>query len=313
LAGLQADLNGDLWARLRAARELMSLTPASVEGYTLAASSALFVNRPREAVTILSQIDPDRGLLLVAPFYWINQAPALHRLGDHAAEIASARRGLRRFPDRFWTHLDLLLGLAAQGDVEALRRELPRVTRDDPAAGLGERQKMLYVWRELRGHGHAKAAADWLARLPTQPGATVSDTSLAATLLEGDLHSAAGDWEAAYRIYAAGVARYPGRPILLGRLGTAAVHTGDSAEARLADRALAALNRPYLFGSQTYARARIAAALGDRAGAVQLLQLAWAQGRPLTFDDRENEDVHADPEFDSLRDFLPFQMLTRTD
>jgi DNA-binding SARP family transcriptional activator/TolB-like protein len=313
LAGLQADLNGDLWARLRAARELMSLTPASVEGYTLAASSALFVNRPREAVTILSQIDPDRGLLLVAPFYWINQAPALHRLGDHAAEVASARRGLRRFPDRFWTHLALLLALAAQGDVEALRRELPRVTRDDPAPGLGEWQKMLSVWRELRAHGHAAAAAEWLARLPARPRATVPDTSMAAALVEGDLQSATSQWEAAHRIYAAGVARHPGTPILLGRLGTASVHMGDSSEARRIDRALAALTRPYLFGSQTYARARIAASLGDKAAAVALLQSAWAQGRPLTFDDRENEDVHSDPEFDPLRDFLPFQLLTRTD
>ena len=79
LAGLEADLRGDLWGRLRAARELMNLTPASVEGYTLAASSALFVNHPREALNILSRVDPDRGLLLVAPFFWINQTPALHR------------------------------------------------------------------------------------------------------------------------------------------------------------------------------------------------------------------------------------------
>jgi hypothetical protein len=79
------------------------------------------------------------------------------------------------------------------------------------------------------------------------------------------------------------------------------------------DALLAGSKRPYLFGTATYARARIAAALGEKAAAVDLLRVAWYQGRSLTFDDRENEDVHSDPEFDSLRSFYPFQALVRTD
>ena len=313
LAGLEADLRGDLWGRLRAARELMSLTPASVEGYTLAASSALFVNRPREALNILSRIDPDRGLLLVAPFYWINQSPALHLLGDHKAEVVSARAGLRRFPDRFWTHLNLLMALAAQGDTRALRRELPRITRDDPDPAIGERQKAFYVWRELRAHGHLAAADSWLAELLKRPAADSRDTSLVATLLEGDLQGAAGRWDSARVIFAEGLTRHPDLPLLLGRLATAAVHAGDTTEARRIGEVLASSNQPYLFGSTSYARARIAAALGDKAAAVDLLRTAWFQGRPIPFDDRNNEDVHSDPEFESLRDFYPFQALMRTD
>ncbi len=313
LAGLEADLRGDLWGRLRAARDLMSLTPASVEGYTLAASSALFVNRPREALNILSRVDPDRGLLLVAPFYWINQTPALHRVGDHLAEAESARQGLRRFPDRFWTHLDLLLALAARGDVDALRQELPRVTRDDPVPAIGDRQKAFYVWRELRAHGHTAAAARWLEPLVAIPMTSPSDTNLAAALLEGDLESAAGRWDNAQRLYAAGLARHPGNSDLLGRLGTTAVHLGDSTAARRFDRILAQLPQKYQFGRQTYARARIAAALGDKAAAVGLLRTAWVEGRPIAFDNLENEDVHSDPEFESLRDYFPFQLLLRTD
>jgi hypothetical protein len=145
------------------------------------------------------------------------------------------------------------------------------------------------------------------------PPADRGDTSLVATLLEGDLQGAEGHWDSARTVYAAGLARNPGLPILLGRLGTAAVHDGDSTEARRFERMLAASKRPFLFGRATYARARIAAALGDKAAAVDLLRAAWFQGRPLAFDDRENEDVHSDPEFDSLRDFYPFQVLTRID
>jgi hypothetical protein len=96
-------------------------------------------------------------------------------------------------------------------------------------------------------------------------------------------------------------------------LGTTAVHLGDSTAARRFDRILAQLPSRYRFGRQTYARARIAAALGDKAAAVQLLRSAWAQGRPIAFDNLEDEDVHSDPEFDSLRDYFPFQLLMRTD
>ena len=92
-----------------------------------------------------------------------------------------------------------------------------------------------------------------------------------------------------------------------------AAREGDVPEAQRLDQVLARLNTPYLFGRQTYARARIAAALGNRPQAVDLLREAWVEGRPLAFDDRENEDVHTDEVFDQLRDFLPFQVLMRID
>ena len=313
LDGLRADLRGDLWSRLRAARELIDLTPASVEGYTLAASSALMVNRPRETLSFLSKIDPDRGLLLVAPYYWGARTAALHRLGDHRAELESARQGLRRFPDDHWTGVNLLLALAALGDVPALRREVGRVSRRDPDPELSRRQRSLWVWQELRAHGHSAAAAEWLANLMAQPTSHGGDTSLAGALTEGDVQYAGKSWAAARRHYAAGLARYPGTPALLGRLGVTAAHLGDHGEARRLDSVLAALPTPYLFGSQTYARARIAAALGGSTAAVELLRTAWAQGRPLGYDPRDNEDVHSDEEFDALRDYFPFDALMRTD
>jgi DNA-binding SARP family transcriptional activator/TolB-like protein len=313
LEGLEADLRGDLWGRLRAARELMNLTPASVEGYTLAASSALFVNRPREALNILSRVDPDRGLLLVAPFFWINQTPALHRVGDHSAEVESARQGLRRFPDRFWTHLNLLLALAAEGDVDELHHELARVTRDDPVPAIGDREKAFYVWRELRAHGHTGAAARWLEPLISTPVTEPSDTNLATALLEGDLESAAARWDNARRVYATSLANHPGNTELLGRMGAAAAHLGDSTGAKRFDRILSQLPPKYQFGRQTYARARIAAALGDKAAAVGLLRTAWVEGRPIAFDNLGDEDVHTDPEFEALRDYFPFQLLLRID
>ena len=37
------------------------------------------------------------------------------------------------------------------------------------------------------------------------------------------------------------------------------------------------------------------------------------QGRSIAFDGREIEDVHSDPAFESLREFVPYQALMRTD
>jgi hypothetical protein len=309
---LRADLQGDLWARLRASRELMRLTPGSVEGFTLTASSALFVNHPHEALRTLEQVDPDRGLLLVAPFYYINHTAALHRTDNRRAERRSAERALQRFPDLYVIHLNLLFALAAQGDARGLRRHLPHATRDDPSGG-GERGKAWLAWRELRAHGHLDAADQWLAELVSRPRSTPGDTTLEAALLEGDIQAAQRHWSEAARLYGAALGRHPQDPTLLGRIGVSAAHRGDPAEARRIDRVLSQLRTPYLFGRHTYSRARIAAALGDRPAAVELLRKAWSEGRPITFDNYGYEDVHCDEEFEPLRGYPPFEMLVQTD
>ncbi|HEX7335587.1 MAG TPA: AAA family ATPase [Gemmatimonadales bacterium] len=311
--GLRADLRGDLWGRLRAALELIELTPASVEGYTLAASTALMVNRPRQSLLILSKVDPDRGLLLVAPFYWLAHTAALHRLKNHGAELESARQAIRRFPERYWPRVNLLLALAAAGDVKALRKQLAHTTQEDPYGGTGVRHASYWVWRELRAHGHAKAATEWLALLVKETPEAVTDTTLPGSVLEGDVQYAAQDWPMARKVYEAGLTRYPRSPLLLGRLGTTAARLGERAEAEQLISRLTTMPDRYLFGSAEYAAARIAAALGQRARAVELLRAAWAAGRSLAFDDRDNEDVHSDPEFATLQTFPPFQKLMRTD
>ena len=313
LEGLRADLRGDLWSRLRAARELIELTPASVEGYTLAASTALMVNRPRQSLLILSKVDPDRGLLLVAPFYWMTHTAALHRLKNHVAELESARQGIRRFPERYWPHVNLLLALAAVGDLKALKKELAQKTEEDPYGGAGERHASYWVWRELRAHGHEKAASEWLAMLMNGTPATGRDTSLHGLILEGDVLYAAQQWKAAREVYQQALRGSPQSPVLLGRLGATAVRVGERDEAERLITQLTSMNDPYLFGSQQYAAARIAAGLGQQARAVELLRAAWKEGRPIGFDDRQNEDVHSDPEFESLRTFPAFLALMRTD
>jgi predicted Zn-dependent protease len=269
------------------------------------------VNRPRHSLQILSKVDPDRGLLLVAPYYWTTHTSALHRLGDHKAELQSARSGVRRFPDRYWPHVNLLFAFAAAGDVKAARQELMRTTSDDPFPGTGSRHASLWVWRELRAHGHFTAAAVWLETVLDESRS--ADGSMAGLLLEGDIQAAAGRWTRAREHYSAALLHAPQSPLLLGRLGTAEAHLGNRSEAGRLETSVSELSGPYLFGSHTYARARIAAALGDRTRSVELLRAAWTQGRSIAFDDRDNEDVHSDPEFTTLAGFLPYETLLRGD
>ena len=60
---------------------------------------------------------------------------------------------------------------------------------------------------------------------------------------------------------------------------------------------------PYLFGRNTYQRARIAAQLGDRPGAVELLRAAFTQGKPYDL------TLHTDRALEPLRGYEAFDHL----
>jgi hypothetical protein len=90
-----------------------------------------------------------------------------------------------------------------------------------------------------------------------------------------------------------------------GYLGTLAARRGDREEALRISTELESIDRPYLFGSNTYWRARIASLLGDRERAVALLREAFAQGREY------GVYLHRDMDLEPLRDYPPFQELLR--
>jgi len=81
---------------------------------------------------------------------------------------------------------------------------------------------------------------------------------------------------------------------------------GRRDEALEIDRWLAQLDRPFLRGAHTRWRAAIAAALGDRAAAVQLLDQAIEEGIDLGY-----LHLRRGPEWESLRDYQSYQLLMR--
>ena len=97
----------------------------------------------------------------------------------------------------------------------------------------------------------------------------------------------------------------PDIPAWLGRVGVLAARLGDNDQALLIDEQLAAINKPYLYGSPTLYRARIAAVLGERQRAVSLLSNAFTEGLSYGI------WLHLDIDFETLHDYPAFQELLR--
>jgi predicted Zn-dependent protease len=160
---------------------------------------------------------------------------------------------------------------------------------------------------ELRAHGHREAslavaarAVEWLRSRPAGTAATTArreDLANALYLME--------QWEDARSLFSALAAEDPERVTFLGPLGTIAARRGDAAEARAVSEKLRHSTQPHLFGSHTYWRACIAALLGERQAAVDLLRESFAQGAEYRL------GLHHDPDLEQLRDYPPFMDLMR--
>jgi hypothetical protein len=92
---------------------------------------------------------------------------------------------------------------------------------------------------------------------------------------------------------------------VLAALGRIAAREGNRTEAMRYDRLLAASpsEPPHIARGAPYARATIAARLGDREEAVRLLEEAREKGEQ----DAKSWNVHRVPDFAALRDYPPFQ------
>src|SRR2546430_4207464 len=323
LAWVLATCRGDGPEALRAARAMANLAPGS-EALYLVAEDAMALNRPREAVDALVALGPDRGFTRGWWVYWSDLTSALHLVGDHRRELQAALEGLRRFPDNSQILATQVRALAALGRVEEMRRRVAVSANRPPMQGWVEADVLLLAAVELRAHGHAAAAdtlleqaRDWLAARPPAEAASEAHQVRVALVAytAGRLVDAQREFE---RLAARGG---PGRSgsvggaavmgdawdqmDYLGYVGAVAARQGNRDQALRVAQTLERVTRPYLFGRPTVWRARIAALLGERDGAVALLREAFAKGYPHA------HALHTDLAFEALRDYPPFQELLR--
>jgi DNA-binding SARP family transcriptional activator len=302
----QATLAGDLNRAYEESCRARQRYPGTIAHF-LSALDALQVNRPRDAIRALLEMEPCRGWLLHFHAFWDVLTSAYHVLGDHHAELAAAARARAHAP-ALLAHLAYeVRALAPAGPTAVLDDRLAEAEDLPPQPGWSAGGIMLLAATELRAHGHtaaattvAERAADWYQLEATlAPFAAFARGELARALCLAE------QWTGAERICSELAPEFPQNVEYRGRLAVLAARRGDAATAALGDEELRQLARPYLFGRETAWRARVAAQLGDSDRAVRLLLRAFAEGLP------HGVDQHADQDLEPLRHHEVFQRLLR--
>ena len=278
----RALMRGDNAAASENALLALGVMPGSLDAIIDAAGEALNTNHPREAVRLLSEVDPEHGWLRGWEHYWWMLTSSDHMLGDYRQELVNARRGRRLFPNLLTTLANEIRALAALGRVDDVQRDLDESMRLRSSGWFTHLFVMVMTGQELRVHGHEAAAQRVFDRALTWYTALPSRDRQADEWTYAGLLGALGRWKEARVLYEKVWGSDPRNLQAAGWAGEAAAAMGDRRGAMRVAAVLAAWPWPYRLGLETDGRARIEAALGDRERAVALLREAFAQGRVYT-------------------------------
>jgi tRNA A-37 threonylcarbamoyl transferase component Bud32/tetratricopeptide (TPR) repeat protein/TolB-like protein len=297
-AMLDTSLRGDHAAHYRAHLRAPEIAPGTLAHWGLA-NAAMRINRPREALRTLGELDPERGELRGWFAYWLTLADAHHRLGQHRRELQAVRRAGELFPDHSGPVMLRAAALAGLGRTRAVRDLLAEHPDAEYRASL-----LRVAGLELIAHG-ARTEGEALLRESLDRVLARPQDGFGFRRFLAHAHYLVGEWDAADELLRQLDTEYPEAISVQGGLGTVAARRGDRAGALTADRWLAELDRPYLRGTNTYWRARIASLLGERDEAVRLLRQAWREGAFVT------ESMHTEVDFAPLHDFPPYREFIR--
>jgi tetratricopeptide (TPR) repeat protein len=243
-----------------------------------------------------------------------NAAYAMHDLGSYDAEVKVAARLRERFPEQPIHYRTVeIMARTGLGDLEGVRRVVAEAEASPEqnvgtSGSAGTRTWIAAI--ELMAHGRQAEGREMLdavlpvyRRLREENGpAGYAPTEVEILLLTDRLAEA--------RTLA--LEALPGQKtigdsvIIVGLLGQIAALEGKRDQASQYSAQLVLLDRPQLFGYASSHRAKIAARLGDREGAVRFLEAAREAG---TMD--RSIFYHRDPAFATLRGYTPFEQLRR--
>jgi len=306
---LQALMRGDRDQAVITAQRFLSLIPGSQEAPLLLASVALSAQRPKLALSALSQTDPNRGLNLAAPVYWIYQSEAAGEQGDWKRSLAMARTGVNRFPQSAVMGELTARALARLNLVPEMEGALARLPT--PVNPVLERAKLaIKLWGDLERAGAHAAATNLVQRYARLMDGAASDTARESRYTRGGLYWRAGRLRDAQMIFRSLAAADTGMDRLrdLAQLGITSAHLGDSATASLAEKQIRDATPRYLRGTQKLLQAEIAAALNERARAVALLREGLALGLGL---ESLGGALIGNPDLEPLNGFPAFEELLK--
>jgi tetratricopeptide (TPR) repeat protein len=301
-AWTRATLDGDRNGAYLAAKNISERSPSPPALYALG-FEALRLNRPKEAWDVLSGLDPDTPVMQRNPGYWAYMAEALHVLGRHRQELEVVREGRIRHPDLMAVLEAEIRAQAALGNTQAVLDLVEEAIRKAPDATL----TLIMANGFLRAYGHMEAsraiaerALEYLENRPPEETVTRTHRFRRALILYG-----LERWDDAYAIVEKLVEEDPSALDALGLLGTLSARRGDTAEASRVSQVLEGAAGPFDGGNTTYWRACIAALLGEKGRAVDLLRQAHQEGRYLGI------GMMIDMDLESLRDYPQFQEFIR--
>lgn len=275
---LQAQFELDRPGALRAIRRAAEMAPGSKASYN-AAWLALINNRPREALTFFDQLVPERGPMRGWFPYWDQRTEALHRVGEHEAELEAALEARRLYPER-------LAGLALHADaLTALGRvdetmELVAEVQVHPGVDHPPCWAWLRIASDLINHGYDGEADRTLEMCVAWAEAALGrDPDDVRTL--SHLASAYHDL-GRYRPALETLDRFIGlrgeRPEYLGWRAVLLAGLGRWDEARPLAAALDTMETAYQRPTLTLHQARVAALTGERERAVELVRRSFQEG-----------------------------------
>ena len=298
LGVLESFLMGDRAGVYRVHREAETfgfITPGMIGHFSMGAA-AFDLGRPREAITIVRQSDPERGELKGWSSYYDVLAQAHLWLGEYDAALDAARRLQADHPALDLGARRAMQTLAAQGRLAPLDSVLEAALQSSPDPGALLRFAGNVLWiagysdaaqRQFRRAVGAERAA--IERGGGRPSAAVRSALSESLLLAGELEEAEQLLQALAREQPTSMSPITGLARIAARRGdTATVATLDR---WLAERATERFNR----GTATYRRARIAAVQGDGERAARLLEQSMREGEGVY------HVIWTDPDFAEVR------------
>lgn len=291
---------------------LLRLTPKSQFVKYLRGITLRWVNRPRAADSAFRTLDPLSGELRGRIYFPIYHAGVLHALGEYQRELAVTQSAQAQYPGRLFLYHTMARALIANGRLEDANRLL------DEAFGIGAdmrsspyRTATLTMY-ELRWHGHSATAdslgARLLKRLASRPAGEAENRQ--GQLDRADVLMATHRWGDLLALTDSMATGDSDNIETLRFRGVALAMTGKRNDALAIEQLLARDNRParpvdrcnFWAVCRRAARAYIAAALGDSARAVSLID-GWVF--------RSDFEAHFDQLGEWLREYGPFQDLAR--
>ena len=258
----------------QAVRLAATKAPGSRAPYN-AARMALLTNRPFDALTLLTTMDPDRGLMRGWQSYWTQLSHALHLTGDHQRELGATREMRRRYPDSRVAIVLEARALAALGRHSELDSLLAATEALPPDTYWSQAAALVTIAEEFEAHRTGIAApyqaraVRWLAnQLAHNP------SHRAHRYWMGSAHYDAARWRDAEPYLSSLAKEFPDQVDFVGLYAVNLARLRDSTAAFAALGEAAPRDR----GTWTAFRARILAISGDGPRAVDVLSAALLQG-----------------------------------